>query len=68
MPPAASRVLDVRPGDEEAAEQVEEWLLEFQLTTTLSCANGSSWPTVEDRLALPGLHRALRRMREQLPP
>jgi DNA-directed RNA polymerase specialized sigma subunit len=32
MPPAASRVLDVRPGDEEAAEQVEEWLLEFQLT------------------------------------
>jgi hypothetical protein len=32
MPPAASRVLDVRPGDEEAAEQVEEWLPEFQLT------------------------------------
>jgi RNA polymerase sigma-B factor len=32
MPPAASRVLDVRPGDEEAVEQVEEWFLEFQLT------------------------------------
>jgi RNA polymerase sigma-B factor len=32
MPAAASRVLDVRPGDEEAVEQVEEWFLEFQLT------------------------------------
>ena len=31
MPAAASRVLDVRPGDE-AVEQVEEWFLEFQLT------------------------------------
>ena len=32
MPPASSRALDVRPGDEQAVEQVEEWFLEYQRT------------------------------------
>ena len=32
MPLASSRALDVRPGDEQAVEQVEEWFLEYQRT------------------------------------
>jgi RNA polymerase sigma factor (sigma-70 family) len=110
MPLASSRALDVRPGDEQAVEQVEEWFLEYQRTHDRELRERIilAYLGLADRLALPDLldglsdlerravvlrffnglkqkqigaelgytqmhvsrvlHRALRRMREQLPP
>jgi RNA polymerase sigma factor (sigma-70 family) len=110
MPLASSRALDVRPGDEQAVEQVEEWFLEYQRTHDRELRERIilAYLGLADRLALPDLldglsdlerravvlrffnglkqkqigaelgytqmhvsrvlHRALHRMREQLPP
>jgi RNA polymerase sigma-B factor len=43
MTPTSSKALDVRPGDEDAVEQVEEWFLDYQATRN---------PAVRERIIL----------------
>jgi hypothetical protein len=37
-------VVDVRPGDHDAANAVEEWLQDYATSRDPGCASGSSWP------------------------
>src|SRR5215216_708196 len=44
-PPASHAVVDVRPGDQDAATTVEAWLQDYATSRDPSCGSGSSWPT-----------------------
>jgi hypothetical protein len=36
--------MDVRPGDQRAVRQIDEWFRSWQATGDPAIANGSSWP------------------------